>query len=83
MSLSQNQVDYYRDWLTKLSCLPSVICEKVMNIINIPIIKNVDMEKQKEIKELILDPENFGSLDYICSKYKEKEEEHINLNNGL
>ena len=76
MSMSENQVNHYRDWLEKLSSLPFDVCEKVMAIVNIPIIKNMDMEKQNEIKEIVLNPENFGSLDYIYTKYEEKEEEY-------
>ena len=76
MSLSENQVNHYRDWLVRLSNLPSDVCKKVMAIINLPIIKNMDMEKQNEIKELVLNPENFGSLDYIYTKYKEKYDEY-------
>lgn len=74
--LSANQIEHYADWLTKLCRLPADICQKVMNIINIPLIKNMDIDHQKQIKELVLDPENFGSLEYIYTKYKDKEEEY-------
>lgn len=47
-----------------------------MNIINISIIKNMDIEEQAEIKKLVLNPENFGSLDYIYHRYIEKEQEY-------
>ena len=74
--LSDKQIENYTDWLTKLSTLPKDVCEKVMNIINIPIVKNMDIEEQNKIKELVLNPENFGSLDYIYNRYEEKEQEY-------
>lgn len=74
--LSDPQIENYCDWLTKLSTLPKDVCEKVMNIINISIIKNMSIEEQIKIKELVLNPENFGSLDYIYYRYREKEQEY-------
>lgn len=69
-----NEIIEYTDWLKRLSILPADICQKVMNIINIPLIKNMDIEEQKQIKELVLNEENYKSLDYIHTIYKEKEE---------
>ena len=36
----------------------------------------IDIEKQSKLKELILSPENYSSLEYIYNSYKEKEKEY-------
>ena len=36
-----------------------------MKILNLPLVRSMDIEKQGQLKELILSPENYGSLEYI------------------
>ena len=47
-----------------------------MKILNLPLVRSMDIEKQSKLKELILSPENYGSLEYIYNSYKEKEKEY-------
>ena len=74
--LNFDEIQYYNITLKRLVCLPPDICEKVMKILNLPLVRSMDIEKQSKLKELILSPENYGSLEYIYNSYKEKEKEY-------
>lgn len=47
-----------------------------MKILNLPLVRSMDIEKQSQLKELILSPENYSSLEYIYNSYKENEKEY-------
>ena len=74
--LNRNQTEYYSDLLKRLCSLQPDICEKVMDILNLPVVKNMDIEQQSKLRELILSPENHGSLEYINARYIEKQKEY-------
>lgn len=74
--LNDNQTAYYSDLLKRLCSLPADICEKVIDILSLTVVKNMDIEQQSKLKELILNTENHGSLKYIYARYIEKEKEY-------
>lgn len=70
------ETEYYKELLKRLYSLPADICQKVMDILNLPVVKNMDIEQQIKLRELIFNPENYGSLEYIYARYKEKDKEY-------
>ena len=74
--LNRNQTEYYSDLLKRLCSLRPDICEKVMDILSLPLVKDMDIEQQIKLRELIFTPENYGSLEYIYARYKEKDKEY-------
>lgn len=72
----QIEIECYKSFLNRLCSLPADICKKVMDIHNLPVVKNMDIKSKNELKDLILNPENHGSLEYIYARYAEKEKEY-------
>ncbi len=70
------ETEYYKELLKRLYPLPADICQKVMDILNLPVVKNMDIEQQNKLRELILNPENHSSLEYINARYIEKQKEY-------
>ena len=70
------ETEYYKKLLNRLCSLQPDICEKVMDILNLPVVKNMDIEQQSKLRELILNPENHSSLEYINARYIEKQKEY-------
>ncbi len=77
---TEEEILYYGDWIEKLCVLPSDICQKILMILKLSIVKKLSLSKQVKLKQLLLSKENFGSLDYVYNRYLEKERE-LNISN--
>lgn len=74
--LSDNEKSYYKDWLKRLSQLPRNVAQKILAIINLESVKQMSLESNEKLKEVLLDKDNFGSLDYIYGQYLDKEKQY-------
>lgn len=71
-SLSIEQIEYYKNLLHELCTLDHDICDKIIQILNLSFVKNMSLEAKNKLQEMVLRPENFGSLDYIYEEYRKK-----------
>lgn len=72
---TEEQIEYYGKWLEELSKLPSDICQKILDILKLSVVKKLTLEGQMNLQTMLLAKENYGSLDYVYHEYLEKEQE--------
>lgn len=73
VSLSIEQIEYYKNLLHELCTLDHDICDKIIQILNLSFVNNMSLESKHKLQEMVLRPENFGSLDYIYEEYRKKD----------
>lgn len=71
--LLEEDVENYAKLLGDIGNLPKDICSKVIGILGIRTVKNMELEDRKKLQKILLNPENYGSLDYIYAEYQNRE----------
>lgn len=75
--ITKEEVVYYQDMLKNISYLPDEVCKKILMIMNFFVVIKMGFEKRKEVYNLLLNPKNHTSIDYILEVYRKKEIEYL------
>ena len=71
--LLEEDIENYANLLGILGSLPKDVSSKVISILGFESVKNMELEDRKKLQETLLNPENYGSLDYILQEYQTRE----------
>lgn len=71
--LLEEDIENYASLLGILGSLPKDVSNKVISILGFESVKNMELEDRKKLQETLLNPENYGSLDYILQEYQTRE----------
>ncbi len=75
-SYSPAESKYYSDWLQFLSTIDAPICQKILDILNLPFVQELSFKDRLTLQKTLMTPTIPKMIDYVYEMYMEKQNQY-------